>query len=116
MQHCAHRHHQEALENHIVECVGDGAVHGERGAQSDANDHETDLVDHAVGQDPAKIIFNHRIKNREAGHGGTDINQYFGTCETARQCVNGNFGRECAQEHSACWRGFGIGIGQPVMQ
>jgi hypothetical protein len=43
MQHCAHGHEQQALEDHVIEGVRYRAV--DRQCGTDTHDHEPDLVD-----------------------------------------------------------------------
>jgi len=45
-QHCAHRHEEQSLEDHVGEGVGYRAVHRQSGPDPDAGDHEPYLVDH----------------------------------------------------------------------
>ena len=38
----------------------------EGAADPDADDHEAELVDHAVGEHPAQVVLDHRVEDREA--------------------------------------------------
>ena len=116
VQHRAHGHHQQALENHVVEGVRDRAVHSQRRTQANAYDHKTDLVDHAVSQHPPQVVLYDGEKNGKAGHDGADVYQRLGAGKTAGQRVDGDLGREGAQKHRAGGGGLGVCVSQPVVQ
>ena len=116
MKHGTHRHEQQPLEQHIVAGVRHRAIDGEFGAQADPHDHETDLVDHAVTENLAKIVFDHGVEDGEEGHHGTDGDQFLGAGEEARQRIDGGLGREDAQEHGAGGGGTRVGIDDPGVE
>ena len=61
-------------------------------ADSDATDHEADLVDHAVAQHAAQVVFDHSVKDREAGHDHANVYQQLGTRKAPRQRIHGDLG------------------------
>jgi hypothetical protein len=69
-----------------------GAVQRQGGADTNTRNHETDLVDQAIGQHPTQVILDNRVENREAGHGDADIDQDLFTRKAACQAIDGNLG------------------------
>ena len=96
--------------------MGDRAVDRQRGADADAADHEPHLVDEAVGQHPAQVVFDDREKDGERGHDGADPDQGLGPRKAPGQDIDGRFGGEGAQPDHPGDGGFRIGIGQPGVQ
>src|SRR5690606_16016711 len=116
MEHRAHGHEQQTFENHIIKGVGDSAVNGQGCAYAYAHHHKAELVDEAVGENPAQVVFDHREENRKAGHGGADVNQQLRSGITPRQGVNRHLGGKGAEKYRAGGGGFRVGVRQPVMQ
>ena len=82
--HVEHRsggHEQQRLVDDVAEGMGDHPVDGQRRADPDAADHETHLVDQAVGQHPPHVVDDDRVKNRKAGHERPGPDQQLGTRE-----------------------------------
>ena len=100
----------------MTESVCYGAIECECCSNANTTDHKAKLVDHAVSKYPSQVILDDCVEDREACHHCTDVNQKFGTGETACQCVHGNFGGEYREENSPCWCCFRIGIREPVVQ
>ena len=116
MQHRPHRHEQQSLEQHVVEGVRDRTIDRQFGTDPDADHHETDLVDHAVREHLAQIIFDDGVEDGKDGHRRTDEDQFLGTGEEARQRVDRRLGGERRQEHGAGGAGCRIGIDDPGME
>ena len=93
-----------------------GAIDGKCRANTNTDHHKSNLVDQAVGQNTAQIIFDHRKENREAGHGCADVNQHLSTRVSAGQGVHRDFGGKRTEENRASRRGFRVGVGQPGVQ
>ena len=116
VEHRAHRHKKQTFEEHVVEGVGNRAVDAHTWPQADADNHKADLVDHAVAQHAAQIIFNNRIEDGKHRHGRADVEQAFGAGKTARQHIDRGLGGKGAQKNRAGGRGLRVGIHQPRVQ
>ena len=64
----AHAHEEQPLVDDVSKYVGDGAVDGQRGTDSDAYHHKADLIDLAVAKHPSQVILDDRKEDREHGH------------------------------------------------
>ena len=115
VHHRAHRHEQQALEEDVVEGVGDGAVHRQRGPDPDPADHEADLVHHGVAERASEVVLDHGVEDREAGHERADVDQHLFAREPPRQGVHRHLGREGAEEDGAGGRPFRIRVDQPAV-
>jgi hypothetical protein len=96
--------------------VRDRAVQRQLGADADADHHEAELVVEAVGEHAPQVVLDHRVEDRERGHGRADPDQDLGAREAARQRVDRELGGERRQEDRAGDGRFGIGVLQPVVQ
>ena len=70
----SHAHEEQTLEKNVVEGMGERAVDGKLGADSDSDHHEADLVDHAVAENAAQVVLDNGVEDREHGHDGSDRN------------------------------------------
>ena len=57
----SHRHEQQRLVQNMRECVGRDAIDREGGSDTNAHNHETQLVIQGIGQHSPQIVFNCRI-------------------------------------------------------
>ena len=94
----------------------DRAIERQFGADTDADNHETQLVDHTVGQYPAQIVFDDRVEDRESCHQRSDHDQFFGPGETTRKRVDSELGGKCRENDGAGFGGLGIRIRNPAMK
>ncbi len=92
-----------------------GTVKGQCRAHPDPHHHESELVDHAVGQHTAQVVFDHSEKDRIAGHDCAYINEYLRTRKSPGHGIDGHLGGKGTKEH--CTRGCGsrVSIGDPVV-
>ncbi len=111
-----HGHHEEALEDHVVEGVGHGAVDGKGRTQADAHHHEADLVDHGVGEDPAQVVLDDGVEDGEHRHGDPHPDQELRTREGPGQGVHRHLGGEGGKEDGARGCCLRIGVHEPVVQ
>ena len=93
-----------------------GAIDGQLGTDTDADDHEAQLVVERIGQHLAQIILDHGKEDREGRHDGADPDQLVGSGIAPRQRIDGQLGGEGREDHGAGNGGLGIGVLQPVVQ
>ena len=92
------------------------AVNTQCASDANAHDHKSDLVDHAVAQYAAHIVFDGCVEYRKDGHDGADVDEQVFTGKSAREGIYGGFGGKCTQKYRAHGRGFWIGVNQPVVE
>ena len=94
---------------------GDRARKGQGSADADAADHESDLVDHAIGEHPPQVVLDDRVEDGKAGHRHADVDEHLRARKAAGERVHRDLGGEHAEVHGAGRRRLRIGIGQPVV-
>ena len=104
------------LKQDVRKGVGRSAIECKLGSDTNANHHEAQLIDHAVGKHPAQIIFDDGVENREGGHQQTDPDKNLGTVECRGQCIDSHFRCECRQHYRPGHGRLGVGIHEPVVQ
>ncbi len=113
IQHRPGRHQQECLVDDVREGVRGGAVQRHLGADTDAGDHEPDLIDDRVRENPAHVVFEQRVNDAVEHHEQTDVYQQVRAGKAAYQHVNRRLGRESGQKYRAAPGCLGVGIRQP---
>ena len=83
---CGHK--EQCLVDDVAKGVGNHTIDGKLRSNSDTANHETDLVDEAVGKNPAQIVFNYSVKDRESCHGSADPDKRFGAGKGPGQGIN----------------------------
>ena len=113
-QHGSGGHPQQRLVNNVAKGVRDDAGDGEFGADAHAADHEANLVDDAVGENAAHVVFQQGINDAVNGHHAADRDKNLPAGETTDQRVNGGLGGVRAEDDPAHDGRFRIGIRQPT--
>ena len=96
--------------------MGDGSVDGKGRSQPDPHDHEPDLVDHGVGKDAPKIVFDDGIEDGERRHGDPHPDQQVRAGEGSGQGIDRHLGGEGREKDRTRRSRFRIGIHQPVVK
>ncbi len=109
----AHGHEEQALEEHVVERVGHSAIDGQVGANAHPDQHEADLVDHAITEHTTHVVLDHRVEDREGRHGAPDQDQRVLAGEHHHKAVDGALRREGAKPNGARGRGLWIAVHKP---
>src|SRR3546814_12804045 len=81
------RHEQERLVEHAGKRMGHRAGEGERSADADADNHESELAVEAVGEQLAEVVLDQGIERGIDRHYGTDPDQHLGAREIGRAHV-----------------------------
>jgi len=114
--HLRRRHQQQRLVDDVSEGVRGRAVQRELRADADPGDHETDLVDDAVGEDAPHVVLEQRVHDAVEHHEQPHPDEQLGAGKTAQQHVHGGLRGERRQEHGATPRRLWIGVRQPRRQ
>ena len=109
-EHRPHRHEEQAFEQDVRERVRHRTVDGQFCSDTDAHHHEAELVVEAVGQHASQVVLDHGIEDRERRHRCSDRHEDLCAGKTARQCVDGDLGREPGKEHRPCSSRFRISV------
>ena len=106
-------HQQQRLVDDVGKGVGGGTVQGQFRADADGADHETHLVDDAVREDSAHVVFQQGVDDAVEHHVEADPDQNLCAGKADQQGEHGGLGGERAQKDHAARAGFRIGVGNP---
>ncbi len=77
------------------------AVERHRRADADSRDHEADLVDDAVGEDPAHVVLEQRVDDAVEDHVQADPHEDVRARKAPQEHVDRRLGRKGRKEHGA---------------
>jgi hypothetical protein len=116
VDHRADAHQEQPLVEDVRERVRGRAGDGELGADADRRDHETDLADDVVAEQPADVVLEDGVGDAVEGHRDADPDQDLPAGEAAGQGVDGGLGGVGREEHRAGDGRLGVGVRQPGVQ
>ena len=116
IQHGTGGHPKQRLVDDVAECVRDDSCDGEVGADAHSTNHESNLIDDAVGENTPHVIFKQGVNDAVKCHNTAYRYENLPARKAADQCVYGGLGGVGTQDDSAHDGRFRIGVRQPTRE